>query len=63
MRKSIDNLICPALAKKLIDFGYCQELQMATDNEIIWEGMEDRFTEEQMEICRKCIKREDPAAD
>ncbi len=61
MSKSIDELHCPAL-KRTIDFGYCQELQMATDDAIIWDGMEDIFNEDQMKICKKCPKRTDPAA-
>jgi len=58
----IDNVSCPALNRD-IDFGYCQELQMATDDMIIWDGMEDRFSEQQMAICKKCKKRIDPTLD
>lgn len=59
MSDLIDELDCPAL-KRMIDFGYCQELQMAVDGAIVWDGMEDRFDEHQTNICKNCIKRIDP---
>lgn len=62
MSKEVNQMSCPAL-KRIIDFGYCQELQMASDDGIIWEGMEDRFKENQIIICKKCPKRIDPALD
>ena len=58
----IDEVYCPVLLRK-IDLGYCMELQMASDDMIIWDGMEDVFSEEQMKACRKCPKQEDPAAE
>lgn len=62
MSRVIDTLHCPALNRS-IDLGYCLELQMATNSEIIWDGMEDRFDARQEETCRKCNKRVDPAMD
>ena len=56
----IKEVQCPALGRE-IDIGYCQELQMATDEEIIWDGMEDRFSASQEAVCRKCKKRIDPS--
>ena len=56
MAELVNELNCPAL-KRIIDIGYCQELQMATDNAIIWDGMEDHFNEEQEKICIDCPKR------
>jgi len=53
-------LSCPAINKS-IDLGYCQELQMAVNNEIIWDGLEDNFNEKQKAICKNCRKRISPA--
>jgi len=61
MSELINELYCPALGRE-IDIGYCQELQMATDDEIIWDGMEDLFDQGQMKTCKGCPKRIDPAA-
>jgi hypothetical protein len=61
MCQPIDNVLCPALGRE-IEIGYCMDLEYATDDMIIWDGIEDRFTDEQMAVCRKCPKREDPAA-
>lgn len=60
MSDVIYEVLCPAL-RRIIDIGYCQELQMATDHEIIWGGMEDRFDAAQEATCKKCPKRIDPA--
>ena len=50
---------CPALNRS-IDFGYCQELQMASDNEILWNELEDCFDRAQYSICANCINRITP---
>ena len=62
MSEPIKEVYCPVL-DRVIDIGYCQELQMASDDMIIWDGMEDVFSEEQMHSCRKCPKQDDPAAE
>lgn len=62
MSEIVDEVLCPALGRK-IDIGYCMELEMAADNMIIWDGMEDKFNEQQIDLCKKCKKRIDPAAE
>jgi len=57
---STDNVNCPAL-ERIIDFGYCQELQMATDDAIIWEGLEDVFNDTQKSVCKALKNRTNPA--
>lgn len=62
MLNEIEDVICPALSRQ-IELGYCQDLQMAVDDEIVWSGVQDRFSREQEKICLACKKRKDPAAD
>ncbi len=59
MSDIVNEVFCPAL-KRMIDIGYCFELEMASDDMIIWDGMEDIFEASQIAICKKCPKREDP---
>jgi hypothetical protein len=54
-----DTVWCMAL-DRAIDWGYCMDLEMATDNMIIWEGLEDRFSDNQMLKCRQCMNRVNP---
>ena len=53
-----DNVNCRALSRE-IEIGYCAELEMAADDMITWEGLEDIFTPEQIAACRNCPVRED----
>ena len=53
---------CPVLGKA-IETGYCIEIQMASDDEINWKGMEDVFSPEQIRRCQSCKKHGNPIPD
>ncbi|MEI6580300.1 MAG: hypothetical protein WCN92_12690 [Eubacteriales bacterium] len=61
MSELIDSINCRALNRE-IEIGYCSDLGMAADDMIIWDGIEDHFSEAQISICKKCPKRKDLTA-
>ena len=57
----LDTVNCRALSRE-IEFGYCMEFEMAADDMINWDGMEDVFTPEQVAVCKNCPARANPLA-
>lgn len=60
MSEIIDDVFCPMM-KKMIEIGYCVELQWIADDEIFPTADEEYLTNEDFAICKKCKKRIDPA--
>ncbi len=59
MSEIIEEVFCPMM-NKVIDFGYCNELQMIADNMVMPLAEEEHLTEDDHKICKACKKRIDP---
>ena len=59
MSEIIEEVFCPMM-NKVIDFGYCNELQMIADDMVTPMEEEAYLTEDDYKICKLCKKRIDP---
>lgn len=60
MAKVVEDVFCPML-KRIIELGYCCELQWIADDSIIPTEDEKYLTEDDYAICKQCKKRIDPS--
>ena len=61
MPEEITNEVNCPMMKKIIDLGYCIELQMVADKDIKPTDDEKHLTDKDFVICKNCKKRIDPA--
>ena len=59
MAEIIEDIFCPMM-KKVIELGYCVELQWIADDAIYPTTDEKFLTDKDFAICKKCKKRIDP---
>ena len=61
METPVDEAFCPII-NSMIDIGLCEDIQNVVDNmmkEEILDGFFERPTNEQKEICRQCLRRQE----
>ncbi len=60
MVKIIENVKCPML-RRIIETGYCDELQWIADGGVKPTDDEKDLTEKDFAVCKNCKKRTDPS--
>ena len=59
MAEIVNDVNCPMM-NKIIELGYCVELQMITDGAILPTENEQYLTDTHFKLCQDCPKRIDP---